>query len=379
MIRFSGRIFFMRSGAIFIVLLFLVSSITAVAQEEALSDAEIYDRNCVACHGPDGTGGPGSLLGFKVPLPDFTGCSFASREGDGDWLSVTEKGGPARGFSRMMPAFGQALTRQQMQQAIDHIRTFCDEPQWPRGELNLPRPLVTTKAFPEDELVLEAEVEPQGRDRISTTLLYEQRLGARNQIELVLPLGWSEQESTEDGGTNWTSSVGDIALGFKRVLFDSLESGSIVSLAAEVSFPTGDDEEGFGSDTTVFEPYLLYGQLLPSDFFFHFQGGVALPFDADRQTEEGFWRAAAGRMINAGKYGRRWSPMVELTGSREFASGADTLWDAVPQMQVTLSDRQHVRLAAGARIPLNKTDERDTTYMAYLLWDWFDGGFFDGW
>jgi len=51
----------------------------------------------------------------------------------------------------------------------------------------------------------------------------------------------------------------------------------------------------------------------------------------------------------------------------------------VPQLQVTLSTRQHVRLGVGAKIPLNNTATRETTYLAYVLWDWFDGGFIDGW
>jgi len=35
--------------------------------------------------------------------------------------------------------------------------------------------------------------------------------------------------------------------------------------------------------------------------------------------------------------------------------------------------------AFGVRIPLNDRASRGTRLMAYLLWDWFDGGFFEGW
>jgi hypothetical protein len=71
--------------------------------------------------------------------------------------------------------------------------------------------------------------------------------------------------------------------------------------------------------------------------------------------------------------------MLELLGGRDLVSGADTRWDAVPQFQVTLNTRQHVMLNVGIRTPLNDTDDRDTKLVAYLLWDWFDGGLFDGW
>jgi hypothetical protein len=55
------------------------------------------------------------------------------------------------------------------------------------------------------------------------------------------------------------------------------------------------------------------------------------------------------------------------------------LWDVVPQMQVSLSTRQHVLLNGGVRVPVNQREQRGNTLMIYLLWDWFDGGFFSGW
>jgi hypothetical protein len=51
----------------------------------------------------------------------------------------------------------------------------------------------------------------------------------------------------------------------------------------------------------------------------------------------------------------------------------------VPQFQVTLSRRQHVRLSLGASIPATNRSGRSTQAMAYFLWDWFDGGLFEAW
>ena len=70
---------------------------------------------------------------------------------------------------------------------------------------------------------------------------------------------------------------------------------------------------------------------------------------------------------------------MELLGARELEDGAVAAWDLVPQLQVTLSTRQHIMINAGVRIPLNKRQERGNEFVAYLLWDWFDGGFFSGW
>ena len=51
----------------------------------------------------------------------------------------------------------------------------------------------------------------------------------------------------------------------------------------------------------------------------------------------------------------------------------------MPQVQITLSKRQHVIVNGGVRIPLNMRAERDAQVIAYFLWDWFDGGLWDGW
>ena len=36
-------------------------------------------------------------------------------------------------------------------------------------------------------------------------------------------------------------------------------------------------------------------------------------------------------------------------------------------------------VSAGVRLPINGRDERGNAFLSYLLWDWFDGGIFNGW
>jgi hypothetical protein len=278
-----------------------------------------------------------------------------------------------RGFDRMMPAFGAALSDEEIQWTLDYLRTLCGK-EWPRGELNLPRALVTEKAYPEDEAVLTTAVAVEGPGAITNELVYEKRFGARSQWELAVPFGFRERAAGE-----WTGGIGDIAFALKRVLFHSLTSGTILSATAELILPTGNEEDDFGTGTTVFEPFIALGQLLPAEAFFQFQGGVGIPFDPERAQEEAFWRAVLGRSITEGRWSRVWSPMVELLGSRELEAGAATLWDLVPQFQVTLNTRQHIMANAGVRIPLNDTGGRQTELLVYVLWDWFDGGLLDGW
>ena len=71
--------------------------------------------------------------------------------------------------------------------------------------------------------------------------------------------------------------------------------------------------------------------------------------------------------------------MLEVLAVRELASGEEAKWDLLPQVQVTLSTRQHIMANVGVRIPVNEREGRSTAILVYLLWDWFDGGFFEGW
>jgi mono/diheme cytochrome c family protein len=334
---------------------------------------QLYLAACASCHGADGRGAPLSTVGFDVPLPDFSDCSFASREPDPDWWIVAHQGGPIRAFDAMMPAFGEALTGQEIEGALAHIRTFCQEADWPRGELNLPRPLFTEKAYPEDEVVLTTTLKAEGRGALLNKFIYERRFGARHQYEVVVPFGSRRKPE------NWAGGLGDIALALKSALYHDYRRGSIVSLTGEVILPTGDTADGFSKGVGVFEPFVTFGQILPADAFFQFQSGLELPIDTDKAPREGFWRAALGRSWAQGEFGRTWSPMVELLGAREFEDGAKTQWDLVPQVQVTLPTRQHIMANLGVRLPLTDADTRSTQVAFYLLWDWFDGGFLDGW
>ncbi len=47
--------------------------------------------------------------------------------------------------------------------------------------------------------------------------------------------------------------------------------------------------------------------------------------------------------------------MVEFLADRDLEDNAKTNWDVLPQMQVTISKRQHVRLDFGVRVPVNNT------------------------
>ncbi|HKK45264.1 MAG TPA: cytochrome c, partial [Balneolaceae bacterium] len=335
---------------------------------------ELYLKACAACHGVKGRGLTQSQLGFALPLPDLSDCNFATREPNTDWIAIAHQGGPVRGFSNIMPAFGGLLSKDDLEKVIKHIRTFCTDANWPRGDLNLPRALVTEKAFPEDEAVLSSSVNLENEGSVMNKLVYEKRFGARNQFEMVVPFGFRENP---DGHWNG-GQLGDMAIGVKRALFHNFNSGTIFSATGEVILPTGDRLSGFGKGTTIIEPFISFGQILPANSFIQFQSGMEFPLIRDKATEEAFWRGVIGNSISQRNWGRTWSPMVEILGARELESGARNQWDIVPQMQVTLNKRQNIMMDIGVRMPLDDRS-RNTQLMVYFLWDWFDGGLFEGW
>lgn len=337
------------------------------------SGREVFETTCIACHGPDGRGTANPVLTKILTLPDFTDCNFAVREPSADWLAVAHNGGPARGFSPLMPPWGTLYTTDELERAVEHLRTFCADDSWPRGELNLPRPLVTGKAFPEDEVVVSTSSTTRGDGEVVSKFIYERRLGALNQVEVSIPLA-----STQSVTGGWATGVGDIALGYKRTLTHDVNRGNILSVSAEVALPVGSERRGLGKGFAIFEPFVTYGQLVGSESFVQVQGGFEIP-SAQDEDSEAFWRAAVGRSFREGRFGRTWSPMFELLAARPLASGAIINWDVVPQVQITLNARQHIRVNGGIRLPVNNRDDRSPSLIFYFLWDWFDGGLLDGW
>jgi len=337
---------------------------------------KIFRSACIACHGADARGAPQEVAGFERPrtFPDFTECSQTTAESNIVWKDIILHGGPTRGFSQIMPSFSEALTSQQIDDVIAYLRSLCRNPHWPPGELNLPRALVTEKAYPEDEVVLSTSLNAQGAPGGTTHIIHEQRFGVKNQIEVDVPVNFQDLSHT------WYGGVGDTTLGIKRTMFSSLRSGSILSLFGGAILPTGNRARGFGTGTTTFETFAAFDQLFPTNTFVQTQFGADLPRHTQIAPQSIFFNTAVGQSFAANHgYGRLWSPMVEFLAARDLLDTAKTNWDMAPQMQVTISKRQHIRANLGVLVPVNNTAGRQVQLVFYLLWDWGDGRLNEGW
>jgi mono/diheme cytochrome c family protein len=329
--------------------------------------AELYAEACATCHGADGRGAAGT--GVDVPLPDFTDCSFVTPESTSNWIGLVRHGGRFLGLSSQMPAFGHALTDDEIQALIAYVRSFCRDPRYPTGDLNYRRPFLAEKAFPEDELLVVTDFERARRSRAGTTeLVVERRIAARGQVEVAAPASWVDPEDASP-----TGGVGDIAVAYKHALVVLPELGSIVAAGGELVTPTGNRHDGVGSGTWVGVPKLLVGQRAGP---FVLQGDVRaeLPADPARADRRLVWTAALQYPL--GPYTRSPVPLVELEYGQGLARGVRDATLLAPGLYLPLSRRGHVAVAASALVPIAGTRPFDWGVGGFLLWEYGDGPFF---
>jgi hypothetical protein len=127
------------------------------------------------------------------------------------------------------------------------------------------------------------------------------------------------------------------------------------------------------------EAFAAFGQSLGRGAFVQAQSGAEWPTDTEKAPNAVYGAVRRGKTFRSDRgLGRMWVPMLELIADRDLESGAATNVDVVPEFQVTLNRRQHVRLGMGYQVP--STIGRSVVAVPmYVLWDWFDGGLFSGW
>jgi mono/diheme cytochrome c family protein len=334
----------------------------------------IFKNNCATCHGADGKGSPRSVIGFDAPLPDFTDCSTNTVEPFGDWNSVVHRGGPIRGLDHHMPAFGDALSDAQIESVVKYLWSLCDNPAWPRGDLNFPRAFFTEKAFPESEFIWTTGITGSGSKSVGNVLQYEHRIRQRSQYEVSVPLNLEQTGQ----GQSWSRGLGDVEFALRRAFYANLDKTLIIAAGGAVTLPTGKEELGLGDGVTIWEPFAMFGKGIGANGFIQMHAGIELPSNTDKKPRETFLRGVYGYTyaVDHG-FGRAWTPMAEVVTAREF--GGDVEMDIIPQMQVSLSKLQHILLDVGVSIPATERQGRHPQFLAYFLWDWFDGGLFQYW
>ena len=357
-----------------VISIILALCVTSVNMNTARADdlargAEIFQVNCAVCHGLEGRPDPDSPLveSLGVVPANFSDALFNSREPATDWTIVATHGGPALGFSDKMPAFGEILTETDIDAVMGYLKTLGGEHDYPDGDLNLFLPLRTKKAFPEDEWVWKQRYTGQdGDNQWKNTLEYEFRIGQRWQ-------GVLEVTHETEGGNN---EFGHFEPGFKYVLQHDRKAGYISTLGANLGVPLNSGAEW------EFLPYLAFGKVLADEWTLQGSGRQKTSLEEWDHGSAEF--AGIVHWVHT-PWPRAVFPGLEIVADMPFdrGSGPDkkstVQLSVLPQVRIGLSKRGHVAINAGLELPLNDTDRYDWRAYAYLIWDFADGGFFEGW
>lgn len=318
---------------------FLTASLAVAAAggaggQQPTTIPEMWGAWCARCHAEDGSGKIAEPT-VSVQAMDFTDCKVTSPEPDADWERAIAKGGPGVGLSPEMPAFEDSLTSEQLSGFVSHIRAFCKEPGWPSGNANFPRPIITEKAFPENEFLILPAINHEREYQIKG--VYERRLGKRSMVEIGIPI--------ENNGIN------DAEIAFKHAIFS--RGFQIVSLGLETAL---------SRDSVVFEPFISAGALI-RDWYLQGQFKVELPVDRAAAERALVYNAYFGRDTSAAP--NTWTIGLELNGENHQLA-------LTPQVRKGLTGTGALAASIGATVPLNERQGRGVRWVGYLLWEFLE-------
>jgi mono/diheme cytochrome c family protein len=347
-------------GLIFALVAFTAPAFAqADAAQVPTTVPEMWKAWCARCHGEDGRGNVKEPTVTIRPI-DFTECSVTSGEADPDWAGVITKGGHASGLSDQMPAFGEALKPDTIDGFVKYLRGLCTERGWPDGNLNLPRPIFTEKAFPEDELVLapvasHVKGEPT---EWSLATIFEKRISKRFQLELLGPVS-----SVSLNGERQTG-YSDTEIGLKTVLNPNAKN-HLATFGFDFVMPTGDADRGL-SEGAGFEPYIATASAWGTSYL-QTQFKLELPKTNTWDDKVGVYRIYVGHDLNVAPTG--WTVGLELVGENDEVALA-------PQIRKGLSKTGAIAGGIGVSLPLNKRDEQHVQVVGFLLWEYLERPYF---
>ena len=313
---------------------------------------EMWGAWCARCHAEDGSGRIAEPTVTAAPM-DFTDCKVTTPEPDADWERAIAKGGPGVGLSPQMPGFEDSLSPEQIRGFVSHIRAFCTQGGWPSGNANFPRPIVTEKAFPENEFLILPSI---SHDReVEVAALYEMRVGRRSMFEIEVPV-------VSLPGDKRVSGIGDIAVSFKHTVFASASRPAIVSLGLEAVMPSGNAEKSLGHGTMIVEPFITAGRTV-HDWYVQGQVTVELPADRDKADRALVYNVYMGRDTSPAP--DTWTLGIELNGENHELA-------VTPQVRKGLTGTGALAASIGAMVPINEREERGVRWVGYLLWEFLE-------
>ncbi len=234
--------------------LVLYAADTLGSLDPLLHGREIFEKNCIMCHGEDAKGTGQLAAALPVRPANLTDCRLTAEDPVEVVEGIIRHGGPYAGRSSVMPAFGSALTDDEIADIARYVKSLCADPDWVPGELNFPRPLITDKAFPEQEMIVGGRFGRNGKNVSEYFGRLEYRVNGLTNIEII-----SRALSINPNIGPTESGLGDTSLSVKRVVAFSPRYRALASVGMELTLPTGSNRRGLGDGSVVFEPNLRAG------------------------------------------------------------------------------------------------------------------------
>jgi mono/diheme cytochrome c family protein len=105
---------------------FLFGSLSVASWLWAAEETAVLFRElCSVCHGVAGKGDGPSAQGLEPKPADFTDCKAMAKDSDEVLVKIIKGGGQSVGRSTVMPAWGESLRGQQIEELVKFIRSLC--------------------------------------------------------------------------------------------------------------------------------------------------------------------------------------------------------------------------------------------------------------
>lgn len=104
--------------------MFLGILVFLAKQTIAADTAEIYQQNCMKCHGADGKGQ--TTIGRKFKVEDFTNPSWQSEHPASKIKAAIENGVKDPAGKELMKAYKNELTPQEIEELVQYLQKFGD-------------------------------------------------------------------------------------------------------------------------------------------------------------------------------------------------------------------------------------------------------------
>jgi mono/diheme cytochrome c family protein len=331
---------------------------------DAVRGRAVFEKHCIVCHGSDGKGNGPAAATLPVKPANLTDCRRTAEDDIEMIDNIVRHGGPYAGMSPVMPAWNKVLTAMQITDVAAYEKSLCDDPDWVPGELNFPRPLVTGKAIPEQEVILSGQytrnvrnLNPGSQKTLAAEGSIEYRIDGRTEVELEAPF----LVINNDPGPS-EAGLGDMAVSFKYVLFFDVQHLSIVSAGLELGLPTGRSSKGLGSGELTWEPYLRAGWRW-DDLILQGDMSVELPQQSANTNSSLLYDLALGYEYEPDPR-LEIVPMVELNSETLLngEEGGRTLSAVLPELRVNW-----ITWSAGAGVQFPFTHLKD--YDIQVLFD----------